>query len=297
MSLAAVAEKLASSRDVPSDEGLPVTEGNRFAAGSVVFERSNTKPYDRHHRTDFDIFGINIEPSVVHTAFDSDAVRERFCRPYGLAFHPARSNYYYRRDHEGQAFYCFATTPEFRTAIFEEFGLSSADVRTVFKISSPEIVHLTHQIEGLFVDPGSRTELEAELIALNVVAQVARAIAGRDASELRGTGRAPAERITRAIEFLLDHLADPVKLSDVAEASGLSRYHFSRAFKEMTGESPMRFLLTRRIVRARSLLADPSKSLAGVAQECGFASQSHFTTLFRQEVGRTPGAYRSSLER
>ena len=79
----------------------------------------------------------------------------------------------------------------------------------------------------------------------------------------------------------------------LAEQAGLSPYHFLRLFKAATGMTPHRFVSARRVARCRDLLSDPSKSLAQIAYQCGYSSQSHMTTQFGRAMGMTPGAYRA----
>ncbi|WP_137896232.1 AraC family transcriptional regulator [Ramlibacter sp. 2FC] len=96
----------------------------------------------------------------------------------------------------------------------------------------------------------------------------------------------------RLIEECLDQNSSVERL---AEAVGLSRAHFSRAFKKSTGETPARFIMRRRVVRARELLSDPLLSLAEIAQLTGFSSQAHFTAAFKNDMQVTPGRYREAL--
>ena len=73
--------------------------------------------------------------------------------------------------------------------------------------------------------------------------------------------------------------------------ANLSRSHFSRAFQRMTGDPPLRFIIKRRICRARDLLSSDKGSLAEIAARTGFSSQAHLSTVFRKEVGTTPARY------
>ena len=96
----------------------------------------------------------------------------------------------------------------------------------------------------------------------------------------------------RLIEELLDHDCSVERL---AEAVGLSRAHFSRAFKKSTGKAPARFIMRRRVVKARELLSDITLSLAEIAHLTGFSSQAHFTAAFKNDMQVTPGRYRETL--
>ncbi|MEM7354142.1 MAG: AraC family transcriptional regulator [Acidobacteriota bacterium] len=98
----------------------------------------------------------------------------------------------------------------------------------------------------------------------------------------------PRRQICRAIDFIEDHLDARLTLSMIAEASGLSRFHFLRVFKQATGTTPFAYLMRRRVERARRLIAR-GRPLADVAYSTGFADQAHLCRRFRQIVGMTPG--------
>ncbi len=100
-------------------------------------------------------------------------------------------------------------------------------------------------------------------------------------------GLSPAV-LRRVVDFVEAHLDAPLTIDELAAIGGLSPYHFARAFKRSVGESPHRFVLRRRIERAKILIATDRLPLAEVAIAVGFSSQSHFTVRFREVVGLTP---------
>jgi AraC family transcriptional regulator len=67
-------------------------------------------------------------------------------------------------------------------------------------------------------------------------------------------------------------------------------------FRQTTGESPHQFVLGRRIELAQQLLTETDASLAQVALQSGFASQSHLSSVFKRRLGLTPRAYRNTAE-
>ncbi len=93
------------------------------------------------------------------------------------------------------------------------------------------------------------------------------------------------------------HLAEDIGLDDLAAIADLSAKHFARAFRQSTGMPPHRWLIERRIDRAKALLMEGDLNLAEIALTCGFADQSHFTAAFRKSVGATPGIFRRDLRR
>jgi AraC-like DNA-binding protein len=88
--------------------------------------------------------------------------------------------------------------------------------------------------------------------------------------------------------YIADNLARPIRIRDLADTLGLSRSHFSRNFRKITGQSPQRYVIRTRLERARALLANPSLTLAEIAGRCGFSSASHLSRLYRQEFKSTP---------
>ncbi|MEM9189049.1 MAG: AraC family transcriptional regulator [Myxococcota bacterium] len=119
-----------------------------------------------------------------------------------------------------------------------------------------------------------------------LLAGLAVAEIGRKGIALRG----PC--LHRVLELVEQQLTGRVRLDDLAAAAGLSKAHFGRAFKAAIGVSPSRYVVDRRVARARQLLVSGELSLSHIAMSCGFSSQSHFTVAFRERVGMTPGAYR-----
>ena len=99
----------------------------------------------------------------------------------------------------------------------------------------------------------------------------------------------------RVVAWIEERLDGPIRVIDVAEAAGLSRAHFTRAFTQRFGVAPRDYILSRRIARARTMLTETDLSASDIALRCGFANPSHLTTAFRRELGLTPTAYRRAL--
>jgi transcriptional regulator GlxA family with amidase domain len=99
-------------------------------------------------------------------------------------------------------------------------------------------------------------------------------------------------RLRRVLDHIEAHLGESITQRRLAGIAQLSVDHFARLFRHSTGLPPHRYVLQRRIARARELVADRRLSLAEIGYELGFPSQAHFTAMFRRLVGTTPGAYR-----
>jgi len=110
-------------------------------------------------------------------------------------------------------------------------------------------------------------------------------------SRLKSGGLSPLQE-RRAKELLLSRLDGEIGVGDLARECGLSKSHFSRAFKSSVGQPPHRWLLAQRIERACRLLLDSTEPLAAIATRTGFADQSHFTAAFVRATGTSPGQWR-----
>ena len=104
----------------------------------------------------------------------------------------------------------------------------------------------------------------------------------------------PARHLVRARDLADARYADPLRVRDMARASGLSAAHFSREFRRTFGESPHRYLLTRRLERAAALLRTTDRTVADICMMVGLSSVGSFTTSFRRMFGASPLAYRTA---
>jgi AraC family transcriptional regulator len=105
----------------------------------------------------------------------------------------------------------------------------------------------------------------------------------------------PPRKLTRVKELIEANLEGDLSLKILARESGYSRAHFARLFRAATGMTAHSYVLERRILRARQLLAQPDLSLTDIAASSGFATQSHLTLAFHKKFGITPNAFRRKL--
>jgi AraC family transcriptional regulator len=101
-------------------------------------------------------------------------------------------------------------------------------------------------------------------------------------------------RMARVMEFIQSSIERNFTVADLAAVACMSPAHFARSFKATTGWSPHEFVSRMRLELAKRMLADRHRSMADIALATGFSSQSNFARAFRDAIGMTPGAYRSS---
>ncbi|MGF1460871.1 MAG: AraC family transcriptional regulator [Leptolyngbyaceae cyanobacterium] len=96
------------------------------------------------------------------------------------------------------------------------------------------------------------------------------------------------QRLGPVIDYIEAHLTDDLTLADLALIAGLSKFHFSRLFKDAIGLTPYKYVTQRRVMQAARRLRQSDSEIAQVAHQFGFTDQAHFTRVFKQIKGTTP---------
>jgi transcriptional regulator GlxA family with amidase domain len=104
----------------------------------------------------------------------------------------------------------------------------------------------------------------------------------------------PARHLLRARDLADRRYAEPLDVPELARAARLSPAHFSREFARAFGETPHRYLLTRRLERAAALLRTTDRSVADICMTVGLRSVGSFTTSFGRMYELPPMAYRAT---
>lgn len=101
--------------------------------------------------------------------------------------------------------------------------------------------------------------------------------------------------ITRAKEYILEHMAEDLSLGRVAKAVNTSTFYFCKVFKKYTGINFTDYLSRVRIEKAKNLLLNPNLRVSEIAFEVGFQSLTHFNRVFKKILGQSPTQYRAQL--
>jgi AraC family transcriptional regulator len=102
----------------------------------------------------------------------------------------------------------------------------------------------------------------------------------------------PAQR-KRVIELIETRLAENISLDELADAAGMSPFHFARRFKAECGIAPDSYVIRARVSKAQEMLRHRKVAQKVIALECGFSDQSHFCRTFRKIVGISPTDYQN----
>src|SRR5258706_7350616 len=105
------------------------------------------------------------------------------------------------------------------------------------------------------------------------------------------------KRLYRAKEFIDDSFNEPIDLGAIAQKASYSEFHFLRLFSKVYKTTPHKYLMGKRVEKAKELLRSDSISVTEICFEVGFESPGSFSTLFNKLVGHSPTAYRQDVIR
>lgn len=132
-------------------------------------------------------------------------------------------------------------------------------------------------------------------LATAIVTHVYRTYADAAFPKITKGGLTPRDA-KRVLSYIETNMHQDIGLAELASSVSLSAHYFTAAFKSTLGMPPYRYLLHRRVDRAKELLLTAKLPAAKIAEEVGFSSQSQFTTNFRKIVGKTPARYRRDAQ-
>lgn len=112
----------------------------------------------------------------------------------------------------------------------------------------------------------------------------------------RATAMGDEEKfIGEIIDYIDGHSSEEITLERLSRVFGLSRYYLCHVFKRRTNVSVTRFIMQRRIYKAKKMLTGTDRSVTDVGFDCGFTDSAYFIRQFRSSEGISPGAYRKKM--
>jgi AraC family transcriptional regulator len=240
----------------------------------TVYEPGHRLP---HHAHDRPFFSLLVRGSF-REDFDG---KTRECGPTSLVFYPEHEPH---REEFG---------PEGGRSFHVEIGRSWLErmrsAGSSYDSGSRESLHgrlnlLMVRLHAWFLQRGP--SFEAEETVLEMLADVT-------SCEGLGSETRPPAWLARMRERIHADFRGKVRVTELADEAGIHPVHAARVFRRHHRCTIAEYVHTLRIEYARMCLADPDRSLSGIAISTGFADQAHFTRRFKAMVGVTPGSYRS----
>jgi AraC family transcriptional regulator len=154
----------------------------------------------------------------------------------------------------------------------------------------PPLLEIASALVAQLQNQTSAGRLAAETLACSLAARLVQR------HSLRTTpGGLDRRRLSRVLDYIEANLEGDLTLDNLASIACLSRFHFARAFKAATRQSPHRYVSAKRLQRAKALLMLGDQSLVDIALSLNFSCQANFTRAFRQVTGQTPSRFRETF--
>jgi AraC family transcriptional regulator len=233
-------------------------------------------------------------PPLHTTARCDDLFHDRFEAPGEFDVVPAGSSIAWN-DGGHSLFFTVALSQEMIAATAAEMGLDAELISF-----APQLTCRDEQMERMLWS--LKAELEAEeplgrIFAESLGTAVAAHLLRRYAPVVprRVTGGLPRRRLQRVLSYIHEQLDGDLSLLDIAEVAGVSSSHFKVLFRQSVGVPVHRYVMRKRVERATELIVGTSQPLSDVAQQAGFANQSHMARCLRRAIGVTPKALRDAV--
>jgi AraC family transcriptional regulator len=182
-----------------------------------------------------------------------------------------------------------------RSPLLVELGFAEIDFRPRLFFFDGDVWTTALKLKAQLEHPCRSQSVYVEALGIALAHELMRVNDGGSTADKELRGGLPAWQQKKLAQYIDAHLADEILLSSLAREVRLSPFHFSRAFKQSFGMPPHRYLTSRRIERAKALLAERTLSVTEIGLGVGFSETSSFTAAFRKLTGETPTGYRRSL--
>jgi AraC family transcriptional regulator len=168
-------------------------------------------------------------------------------------------------------------------------GRAVLEVQHQFRDSQIEHIAWALDVDRRSAHPngGLYTESLGLALAVHLLGRYRAARRVAPVSPIRGRGLSAAQ-FRRLVAFIEEHLDEDLSIARLADSSAISASHFKALFKRTTGMPVHRYVVQRRVERARDLLAAGELSTSQVALATGFAHQSHMARAMRRLLGVAP---------
>lgn len=137
--------------------------------------------------------------------------------------------------------------------------------------------------------PNENSDILLQSLILDLIYQISRETAHMTMLKRGKTNH--GERFAAVFKYIDENLTKELSLESVAKAAHLSPIHFHNTFKAAVGKTLRDYVEEQRIKKAVQLLTNTSLTLAQIAYECGFSSQSYFSYVFKRRMKKTPRQY------
>jgi AraC family transcriptional regulator len=192
-------------------------------------------------------------------------------------------------------FIMLALDPGFVHQIATESRMSDSELVRHVGIRDPQIEYIVFALKSE-LDAGCPSgKVYGDGLAVALAARLLGRYSVHVTTSHNGNALLSGYTLRRVTDYIEENLTTDLTLAKIADVAHMSPHYFSRAFRNSTGIPPHKYVINRRIEKAKTLLSDNQLPLVEVGLSVGFQNQSHFTTLFHKRTGVTPKVYRSRI--
>ncbi|HYY30444.1 MAG TPA: AraC family transcriptional regulator [Chthoniobacterales bacterium] len=183
-----------------------------------------------------------------------------------------------------------ALDPVFISRVAEglEFDTERIELVRQGRSTDPTLHHIGMALRAGIQTGAALDRMYGEALSTALAVHLLRGYSAGVPGPKRQYGGLPREKLVRAVEYIKDQLNTDLTVSGIAQAVFMSPYHFTRLFKESTGQSPYQYVVEARVRKAKELLTTGKFTISEVAYDVGFVDQSHLTRHFKRIFGLPP---------
>ncbi len=183
--------------------------------------------------------------------------------------------------------------------VMQPKGIRTPDLRFL-NTYNVEDDHLKHFIDLFYLEVKAKGRngpdyLESLLVAFSGYYALNYSNWSELASAVPVKSRITGKDLTLVEEIVKENIGERISIDELASGLRMSKFHFLREFKKVTGETPYQYILRAKMYRAEDLLRNREMKLVDIAYALGFSDQSHFTNVFRRWKGISPAMFRKSI--
>lgn len=257
----------------------------RASAGGVSYCIAGPKPYHLEFANDVDVICLLLGDIVSRSRFEDDREADLVFQGETAAFHPREGRVRVRAEQVRHGFIAFGYSSAFQD-LTDDTGIEALRrAGTRNNVRRGEIRHLARYVRERIRARQRLEPLEVQSLATLIYVNTLRSL---DAAREDGGIRLSDEEFQRICDFIDAELAGEISCESIALAAGLPLRVVFDGMKARTGMSPYRFVIERRLSRARRMLLDSELPISDIAFACGFSSQQHLTSTMSAKLGETP---------
>jgi AraC family transcriptional regulator len=234
-------------------------------------------------------------PTEVMRKIEGGPANRQLIGPRRICLTPGEATTHWEHHGHPEILQVYLRRSAYQAAVSEIYNCDDSHAELVprFAILDPMLEQLAIAITTALRDGTAGDGLYIDTLAQMMAVHLARfhssnSLPVRTTTNPTVSGR----RMQRVLEYIEENLDGDLSLDAMAAEVGISPIYLARAFKAAVGQSPHRYVLARRIERAKELLRNTELPVVDVALSSGFSSQSHLSYWFQRYLGVSPAAYR-----